>query len=123
VSRCHYLGLDTHYTIFESELMGAILVLDIICETPRLIKAYILLDLQAMLLAIKTQKTKSGCYLLEEFFWQLERLRKKWWSLEITMMWISRHKEIDGNEEADWKAKIAVEDTPPHYLISAPYFF
>ncbi|PBK79251.1 hypothetical protein ARMGADRAFT_951139, partial [Armillaria gallica] len=68
VSRCLHLGSDIHHTIFESELIGAILALDIICGTPRLMKAYILLDLQGMLLAIKTQKIKSDCHLLKEIF-------------------------------------------------------
>ncbi|KAK0458988.1 uncharacterized protein EV420DRAFT_344741 [Desarmillaria tabescens] len=76
---------------------------------PRLTKAHILLDSQAALLAIKTRITKSGRHLLEEFYRQLERLRKRCRSLEITMMWIPGHRKIDGNEEADWEVKMAAE--------------
>ncbi|PBK73064.1 hypothetical protein ARMSODRAFT_1015873 [Armillaria solidipes] len=67
VQRLLHLGPDTRHTVFEAELVGAILVVDIIRSTPRLTKATILLDSQAAIVTPQSGKTKSGKYLVEEF--------------------------------------------------------
>ncbi|PBK62113.1 hypothetical protein ARMSODRAFT_861600, partial [Armillaria solidipes] len=103
-------------TVFESELTGASLALDIISATPRLTKAHILLDSLAAIGAIQTRETKSGRHLVEEFYRRLTQLKKKRRTLQITVMWIPGHREIEGNELADAEAKKAAEgsSTPLH---------
>ncbi|SJL18922.1 uncharacterized protein ARMOST_22524 [Armillaria ostoyae] len=88
---CHlYLGSDTHHTVFEAELIGAILALDIIWSTPRLMKATILLNSQAAILALQSGGTKSGRYLVEEFH-----------------MWVPGHMGVFGNEAVNTEVKLA----------------
>lgn len=74
VARLLHLGKDTHHTVFEAELLGAILALDIICNTPRLTKAIILLDSQAAIQALQSRKTQSGRYLVKQFHDTLSRM-------------------------------------------------
>ncbi len=62
-----YLGSDDHHIVFEVELAGAILAINIIKSVPHLTCMTILLDSQAALLALKGARMKSGRHLVEEF--------------------------------------------------------
>ncbi|KAK0460799.1 ribonuclease H-like domain-containing protein, partial [Armillaria novae-zelandiae] len=97
------------HTVFEAELTGAILAIDIIKSIPRLTRATILLDSQAAILALKGERTKSGHYLVEEFHKQVIKLQKRRSSLQITVQWVPGHVGIEGNEAADDEAKKAVQ--------------
>ncbi len=104
-----YLGPDTHHTVFEAELAGAILALDIIKNTARLTKATILIDSQAAILALQSRQTKSGRYLVEEFHCQACRLQSKRRSLRIRIQWVPGHVDVVRNEMVDAEAKLAAQ--------------
>ncbi|PBK82599.1 hypothetical protein ARMGADRAFT_867970, partial [Armillaria gallica] len=103
-----HLGPDTHHTIFKAELVGAIQAVDIIRSTPCLTKATILLDLQATILALQSEKTKSGKYLVKEFHNQVCKLQAIHKTLHICIQWVPGHVGIDRNENADLATKEAV---------------
>ncbi len=104
-----YLGPDTHHTVFEAELIGAILALDIIKSTARLVKATILIDSQAAILVIQSGQTKSGQYLVEEFHCQACQLQAKRRSLRIHIQWVPGHISVLGNKMVDAEAKLAAQ--------------
>ncbi|SJL09301.1 uncharacterized protein ARMOST_12678 [Armillaria ostoyae] len=118
VQRLLHLGPDTHHTVFEAELVGALLAIDIIKSTPCLTKATILLDSQAAILALQSGKTKSGRYLVEEFHNQVRKLQASRKTLRIRIQWVPGHVSIDGNESADSAAKEAALGTST--LLSNP---
>ncbi|PBK97576.1 hypothetical protein ARMGADRAFT_921464, partial [Armillaria gallica] len=91
------------------ELIGAILALDIIKSTVRLVKATILIDSQAAILAIQSGQTKSGRYLVEEFHHQAHQLQAKRISLRIHIQWVPGHIGVLGNKMVDAKAKLVMQ--------------
>lgn len=109
VTRHHYLGATDRHTVFERELVGAILALDIIRSQPRLTKACILIDSQAAIKAIDQPNTASGRYLDQAFHSQLLSLAKSRWQLQVTVAWVPGHQGIQGNEDVDAEAKQAAE--------------
>ncbi|KAK0444924.1 uncharacterized protein EV420DRAFT_1721464 [Desarmillaria tabescens] len=60
VLHCLHLGPETHHTVFEVELVGTLLAIDIIKSTSHLTKATILLDSQAAILVLQSGNTKLG---------------------------------------------------------------
>ncbi|KAF9017467.1 hypothetical protein BDZ89DRAFT_920829, partial [Hymenopellis radicata] len=108
VIRRFYLGRESDHTVFEAELVGLLLALDIIESTPRLTRATILLDSQAAIMAVKNGNTGGGGrYLVEEFYRRLKSLATKRRSLRLELRWIPGHKGAEGNERADEEAKAA----------------
>ncbi|KAF9032299.1 hypothetical protein BDZ89DRAFT_894571, partial [Hymenopellis radicata] len=96
------------HTVFEAELVGLLLALDIIESTPRLTKATILLDSQAAIMAVRNGSTGGGGrYLVEEFYRRLKSLATKRRSLQLELRWIPGHRGAEGNERADEEAKAA----------------
>lgn len=104
-----YLGPDTQHTIFEGELCGAILGLNIIESVPRIRRATILIDNQATLPAIEEQPAKSGQYLTALFNHNLERIKRRRKKLHVHLTWVPGHSDVYGNEKVDGKAKRAAK--------------
>ncbi len=98
VQRLYHLGSETHHTIFEAELIGVLLALDIIKSTPCLTKVTILLDSQAAIQALQSGKTKSGKYLVDEFYKQIHKIQAKRRSLRIRIQWVPGHIGVNGNK-------------------------
>lgn len=69
-----YLGNDRNHTVFEGEVIGAILALDIIRACPRATAATIMLDNQAAIRALSSGRGKAGQYLLDLFHAELGSL-------------------------------------------------
>ncbi|KAJ3476748.1 hypothetical protein NLI96_g10952 [Meripilus lineatus] len=113
------LGKSEDHTVFEGEVCGAILGLEIIAATPRITKATILLDNQAAITALKKRPPKSGQHLVKLFHTTMERLKAKRRTLRVRLAWVPGHRGVKGNEKVDGKAKGAAEGnvTPvPHHL-------
>lgn len=109
VRRLH-LGNSQDHTVFEAEVCGAILGLDLIRATPRATQASLFIDCQAAISAIANPRAQYGQYLLHTFRTELRRLRKQRPSLRVEIHWVPGHEDIDANEWVDTEAKRAAQD-------------
>ncbi|KAF7350204.1 hypothetical protein MVEN_01323400 [Mycena venus] len=109
--RAKHLGTGAEHTVFESEVTGTILALDIIASTPRLREADIFMDCQPALTALSTPKPQPGQYLIAAFHTLHQRLLRKRPSLKIRLHWVPAHVGIEGNEAVDALAKEAAQGT------------
>lgn len=112
--RKKHLGSALHHTVFEGEVVGLILALNIIRSIPRTRSVTILADNQVAITAPSKPKCQPGRYLLDTFNDELAKLKKTKPYLQVHITWIPGHENVDGNERADKAAKEAAEgDTTP----------
>ncbi|KAJ3489883.1 hypothetical protein NLI96_g1810 [Meripilus lineatus] len=117
--RWHHLGSGRDHTVFEGEVDGMILGLDLLASIPRVTKATILLDNQAAIQATENQPAKPGQFLIDLFHTAFERLLAKRRTLKLHIAWVPGHEGVKGNEKGDGGAKKAAEGTSspiPSYL-------
>jgi ribonuclease HI len=105
--RQKHLGTESEHTVFESEVCGAILALDIIASTPRLTDVDVFIDCQPAIAALTSPKPQPGQYLLAAFHAILGRLLRARHTLQIRIHWVPAHVGIVGNETVDACAKAA----------------
>jgi ribonuclease HI len=111
------LGPDSEHTVFEGELVGTILALDIILAEPRLRTATILLDSQPAIKALHANRPQPGQQLIQLFHKQLKKLLQLRRSFQLRLVWVPGHRGVPGNEHADELAKQAAagQSTPLHF--------
>ncbi|KAJ7314507.1 hypothetical protein DFH08DRAFT_646012, partial [Mycena albidolilacea] len=97
------------HTVFESEVCGAILTLDIIGGTPRLTDIDVFIDCQPAVAALASPKPQPGQYLLAAFHAIRARLLRARHNLRIRIHWIPAHVGIVGNEMVDACTKAAAQ--------------
>ncbi|KAK6988508.1 ribonuclease H-like domain-containing protein [Favolaschia claudopus] len=107
--RQKHLGSMGEHTVFESEVCGAILALDIIADIPRLTDVDIFLDCQPAIAALSSPKPQPGQYLLAAFRAVLGRILSTRRTLKIRLRWVPAHVGIVGNELVDTLAKEAAQ--------------
>ncbi|KAJ6459585.1 hypothetical protein C8R45DRAFT_1182435 [Mycena sanguinolenta] len=83
-----YLGHQREHTVFESEVCGSILALDIIASIPRLTSADIFMDCQPAITALDAPKNQPGQYLLAAFHATLSRLLRTRRTLKLRIHWV-----------------------------------
>jgi ribonuclease HI len=106
-SRTRHLGVLEEHTVFESEVVGAILALDIIKGTPRLTSVDIFTDCQPAIIALSAPKPQPGQYLIAAFHLLHRRLLRARPTLKVRLHWVPAHVGIAGNEAVDARAKEA----------------
>ncbi|KAJ6630128.1 hypothetical protein B0H10DRAFT_1775098, partial [Mycena sp. CBHHK59/15] len=104
VRRLH-LGAITYHTVFEGEVCGAILGLDIARECPRIRNVCILIDNQAAIHTLARGGRQPGRYLLDIFHRELDALLRSKPHLSFQIEWCLGHEGVDGNETVDGEAK------------------
>jgi ribonuclease HI len=116
-----HLGPAHQHTVFEGELVGAILALHSIRPTRRAQAVTIAMDNQAAIRALAKPGRKPGQHLIVTFHRLLNRLLSKSPRLSVRLTWIPGHANIPGNEKADENAREAAvgESSPPNKLPSA----
>ena len=107
----YHLGKDSEHTVFEAELIGILLGLQLIRDKRLSNLTYTIgVDNQAAIKSLTSKMDKSGHYLAAEILDTALKLQKsmgKKYSLSIR--WTAGHSGIEGNEEVDEEAKAAAE--------------
>jgi ribonuclease HI len=107
-----HLGAASEHTIYEAELVGLILGMQLIkTEKQGKTDCAIGADNQAAIIALESELTKPGQHLAAEFLklaGQVARARRKG-KYSLVVRWTTGHSGIKGNEEADKEAKTAAE--------------
>jgi ribonuclease HI len=114
-----FLGTSDKHNTYEAEVVGVILALWLIQNTPETLgqKVTLYIDNQALIKAIPTPKATPAQYLLNSL-----RIAANGTGCRLTIRWISSHSKVKGNEEADRLAKDAANgrsstrDNLPHIL-------
>ncbi|KAJ7780638.1 hypothetical protein DFH07DRAFT_729498, partial [Mycena maculata] len=96
--RTKHLGDEDKHTVFESEVVGAILTLDIVKATPRLSSVDIFTNCQPAITALGAPCPQPGQYLLSTFHTLLCRLRSTHPALKVRIHWVLAHVRIPGNK-------------------------
>jgi ribonuclease HI len=101
--------MASEHTVFEAEVAGAILALDIIKGTPRLTSVDIFTDCQPAITALTTPRPQPGQHLLALFHTLLCRLHHAHPTLRVRIHWVPAHVGIEGNEAVDVRTKEAAQ--------------
>ena len=107
-----HLGTTKQHTVYEAELVGMIMGLHLIkTERRSKVKSILNVDNQAVLVAIKSNMNKSGQHLAANLLQLAKHLceRRGNSGFKLTFRWSAGHVGIEGNEDADKKAKAAAD--------------
>lgn len=107
VSRKFYLGDLSSHTVFEAEVVGTLLALDIARSIPRTSVVTIFLDNQAAIRALMRPRAQPGQLYLDAFHRTLKSILSTRRSFRVHLAWIPGHEGVVGNETADSYAKDA----------------
>lgn len=103
------LGSEEEHTVYEAELVGISLALDIAKSIRSSDQVLIMLDNQAAIQATQRQRAVPGQHLVEHIQKQIKSLLKAQ-RKKIKLIWTPGHEGIEGNEEADKEAAKAITD-------------
>lgn len=104
-----HLGTSAEHTVYEAELVGTILGLELLRKAlkPSVRKASIALDNQAAVRACRSRHHGPGQYLLGLVRNQVDRIKAKFPQVQLVIRWVPGHMDVEGNEKADRTAKRA----------------
>lgn len=104
--RRFHLGSDQEHMVYEGEIIGMILAVEILREERKGTMS-LGVDNQAVICATKVFVSKPGHYLMDKFHDDLRSLILAHDNQKLIIQWALDHKGIPGNEAADEQAKRA----------------
>lgn len=103
-----YLGSDEEHTVYEAELVGMGLAMQLLkTEVRRVGTATLGVDNQAALRATEITRPRAGHYLVREMDRMVKAVRKARPNIRIVGHWTPGHSDLEGNEISDVEAKRA----------------
>ncbi|QRW09851.1 Reverse transcriptase from transposon X-element protein [Ceratobasidium sp. AG-Ba] len=102
-----HLGTDKRHVVYDAELVGAILALHLLESERDIESAWIGIDNQAVLHALRSPVVRSAPHLVLAIGDLAKRLTRAHPGLRITTTWVPAHEGVPGNEKADVAAKEA----------------
>ncbi|KAG2065424.1 hypothetical protein BDR04DRAFT_1032850, partial [Suillus decipiens] len=103
--RRFHLGNDQEHRVYEGELIGMILAVELLREEEGKGTMSLGVDNQVAIYATNGFISKPGHYLMEKFHDNLHRLISAHDDCKLTVQWMPSHQKIPGNEAADKQAK------------------
>lgn len=106
----YHLGPSTEHTVYEAEVVGALLALQLIRTGRRPgARISIRMDNVAVIQASTLRTSASGRYLTDLFHKRVRDLHRLTPGLKLTLRWTPGHEGIEGKERADEEAKLAAK--------------
>ena len=102
-----HLGKDTQYNVYISEITALQMAAQELQGNHEISICHIYTDSQAAIKAIDNPRRQSGQQVIKEFLDCVDRVIEIHPSLQITIVWIPGHSEIEENERVDAEAKRA----------------
>jgi ribonuclease HI len=120
----YHLGRDSEHTVHEAELTGILLGLHLLkTEKDARIPVLVGVDNQAVIKAFDSELRSPGHHIAHEILRQANRLKKKGRRTKyaLTICWTAGHVGIEGNEDADEKAKEVAKGCSSDTKLLPPY--
>jgi ribonuclease HI len=104
-----FLGTETEHTVPEAEGVAMILGLELLKGERRVTRVSLAADNIGAILRAGEQRATPMQYIWDMFKKQWEATQKRFRNIRMTMRWVPGHEGVQGNEEADRLAKLAIE--------------
>ena len=105
-----YLGSETQFNVYVGELTAIQLAVEQLWSHPNCQVGRIYTDSQAAVKAIDRPQRQSGQAIIKDVLESIDHISSKHKELQIEIVWIPGHTQIEGNERADVEAKRAARD-------------
>lgn len=105
----YHLGSNTKHTVYEGEVVGTGLGVELLRTQHRVKSASIYIDNQACILSSQSTRSRPGHHLVDHIHAQMKRVIKKHPNIHIRLRWIPGHMECEGNEAVDEEARKAAQ--------------
>ena len=112
----HHLGGETQFNVYTAEITALQLALERLWNHQALSRCRIYTDSQTAIKAIERPQRQSGQSIIKDLLDCIDEIMDKHRHLQIDIMWIPGHSEIQGNERADAEAKKAAADSTLNQL-------
>ena len=105
-----YLGSETQFNVYTAELKALHLAIEQLRNHGEYLIGRIYSDSQASIKAIDHPRRQSGQTIIKDILDSIDEVVNEHKHLQIEIIWIPGHAEIEGNEHADAEAKEAAKD-------------
>ena len=106
----HHLGGEMQFNVYTAEITAMQLALERLWNHQATSICRIYTDSQTAIKAIERPQRQSGQSIIKDLLDCIDEIMDKHRHLQIDIMWIPGHSEIQGNERADAEAKKAAAD-------------
>ena len=105
-----HLGNELQFTVYTAELTALHLTVKQLRNQRNYMACRIYTDSQAAVKAIDYPRKQSGQAIIKDILESIDKLVNEYTHMQIEIIWIPGHAEIEGNERADTEAKLAATD-------------
>ncbi|EUC61565.1 reverse transcriptase from transposon X-element protein, putative [Rhizoctonia solani AG-3 Rhs1AP] len=108
-----YVGTDKEHEVYEAEVIGLLLGLELLAREQGVREAAFFIDNQAVLRTLQAGSTNNLGYLYEHLDEAIRMVRERNTGIKLEARWIPGHAGVVGNERVDDAAKQAADQTQP----------
>jgi ribonuclease HI len=105
-----HLGLDKEHEVYEVEVLGLQLGLQLLTQEHWVDNAVFFTDSQAAIRTLASGRAEHIAYAFADLNSLSTSVLTKHWGIRINTRWIPGHEGVEGNEKADEVARQAVEE-------------